>query len=241
MNRGLLMPQILKEDVRDRIENSALDVLLEKGMRDTDMRSIAQKAGVTPGNLYRYFENKDQLIVSLTKPLLDSINSIVWQETDGELALGGLDYNFPKVPKGIPHQEYIYGLAFTKLTSVLLKIAQKGKESPKRMRILLSDTVVSEKLKNWVIELVTKSFNTCFVLNTATEYQANTMIKIFVLSFCEGALHLLRAGLETDIENFEKMMRRFVNMQLNAIMSLLSKEVLENTILLNREVFQHED
>lgn len=235
------MPQILKDDVRERIENSALDVLIEKGMRDTDMRSIAKKAGVTPGNLYRYFKNKDQLIVSLTKPMIESLNQIVGQETGGEVTLADTDINFQKIPNGVKPQEYIYTIIKTKLTSALMKIAIVGKANPKRMKILLCNTLVGDNLRGWATILVTRAFNACFIINTATEYQTTAMIKIFTLSFCEGAQQLFIAGLETDIENFERLMTRFVKVQLNAIMALINNEIKSETILPNREVFPYEN
>ena len=48
------MAQILKEEVRIRIENAAINQLIKNGMHKTNMRDIAKEAGITPGNLYRF-------------------------------------------------------------------------------------------------------------------------------------------------------------------------------------------
>ena len=54
--------QELKVKVRTAIQSSALNEFLKKGYRDTSIRSIAQKAGITHGNIYRYFPNKKALL-----------------------------------------------------------------------------------------------------------------------------------------------------------------------------------
>lgn len=55
------MAQILKEEVRLRIVDAALRVFAERGFVAATMADIARGAGVSTGNLYRYFENKDVL------------------------------------------------------------------------------------------------------------------------------------------------------------------------------------
>lgn len=59
------MAQYLKVEVRDAIERAALDIFSEKGYLDTRMSDIAALAGLSSGNLYRYFENKETLFHSV--------------------------------------------------------------------------------------------------------------------------------------------------------------------------------
>ncbi len=74
------MAQKLKEETRQAIIAAAKEEFLEKGYDDASMRSIAAKANITVGNIYRYFENKEDLnrhIITETsedlKKLLDSL------------------------------------------------------------------------------------------------------------------------------------------------------------------------
>ena len=53
--------QTLKEDVREKIIDSAKNEFLEKGIERASMRDIAAGSGMTVGNLYRYFKNKEEL------------------------------------------------------------------------------------------------------------------------------------------------------------------------------------
>ena len=59
------MAQVLKADVRDRIEQAALQCFAERGYRRTSMADIAALAGTTPGNVYRYFASKEVLLASV--------------------------------------------------------------------------------------------------------------------------------------------------------------------------------
>ena len=53
--------QTLKDDVRERIVDSAKAEFLEKGIDKASMRDIAAGSNMTVGNLYRYFKNKEEL------------------------------------------------------------------------------------------------------------------------------------------------------------------------------------
>jgi AcrR family transcriptional regulator len=50
------------EQTKALILNSALDLLADRGYEKTTMRAIAEKAGVSLGNAYHYFNSKEHLI-----------------------------------------------------------------------------------------------------------------------------------------------------------------------------------
>lgn len=64
------MAQVLKEDVQQRIAKAALRVFSEKGYAAATMAEIAASAGVSTGNLYRYFETKDVLFAAVVPQAL---------------------------------------------------------------------------------------------------------------------------------------------------------------------------
>src|SRR5262249_43096686 len=47
---------------RSEILNSAIVALRDRGLRGTGMREIARAAGLSTGNLYYYFRNKEDLV-----------------------------------------------------------------------------------------------------------------------------------------------------------------------------------
>lgn len=55
------MPQVLKEDVQNRIVQAALRVFAEKGFAAATIGEIAGAAGVSTGNIYRYYDGKGAL------------------------------------------------------------------------------------------------------------------------------------------------------------------------------------
>lgn len=50
---------------------------LEKGFKNTNMRSIAAQAGVGLSNIYNYFRNKDSLLREIVQPVLDELEAIM--------------------------------------------------------------------------------------------------------------------------------------------------------------------
>ncbi|MBN2031678.1 MAG: TetR/AcrR family transcriptional regulator [Deltaproteobacteria bacterium] len=50
---------------RDEILKAAMEIIAERGFHGAPIAVIAEKAGVGAGTIYRYFENKDVLIIEL--------------------------------------------------------------------------------------------------------------------------------------------------------------------------------
>ncbi len=71
------MAQKLKDEVRQAIITAAKEEFLERGYEDASMRSIAQKAGITAGNIYRYFDNKDDLNRQILAQTSDDIKDLL--------------------------------------------------------------------------------------------------------------------------------------------------------------------
>lgn len=62
------MPQVLKEEVREQILKAALEVFSEQGFLKTRMNDIALKAEVSTGNLYRYYQSKEEIFNHVISP-----------------------------------------------------------------------------------------------------------------------------------------------------------------------------
>ena len=59
------MAQILKQDLYDRLITSAEAVFAESGYERATIASIAQRASISTGNVYRYCESKEALFVAV--------------------------------------------------------------------------------------------------------------------------------------------------------------------------------
>ena len=62
------MPQVLKESVRDRLIGAAVEVFAGRGYEGAGMGEIAAAAGVSTGNVYRYFPGKRELFDAVVPP-----------------------------------------------------------------------------------------------------------------------------------------------------------------------------
>ena len=60
------MAQTLKEEVKSRIIEAAKAEFYDKGYEKASMRTIAKRAEMTVGNIYRYFENKEAVHAYIT-------------------------------------------------------------------------------------------------------------------------------------------------------------------------------
>lgn len=64
------MPQVLKDEVRARILDAALEVFAADGFARTTMAAIAERAGLGTASLYRYYASKDDLFAAVITPAL---------------------------------------------------------------------------------------------------------------------------------------------------------------------------
>lgn len=78
-----------KDEVKSRILNAAKAEFCEKSYEGASMRDIAKNAGTSLGNLYRYYENKDQLYSDVVTPVQDQC--IMWLGRTFDLSPMGLE------------------------------------------------------------------------------------------------------------------------------------------------------
>ena len=59
----------------DRILDAAATVLAADGYQRASTNRIAQEAGVSPGSLYRYFDDKDAIVTALSQRLVEDFSA----------------------------------------------------------------------------------------------------------------------------------------------------------------------
>ena len=72
-------PTIARADARanrERLLTAAHDVFRERGM-DTEMKDIAERAGVGVGTIYRNFPTKDDLIIALAADVIGGVRAML--------------------------------------------------------------------------------------------------------------------------------------------------------------------
>ena len=63
------MPQVLKDEVFERIFQAGVDVFYEKDYRSAKMQEIADKAGIPVSLIYNYHKNKEELFDKIASSL----------------------------------------------------------------------------------------------------------------------------------------------------------------------------
>jgi len=62
---------------RERILQAAISVFAKKGFYDTRVSEIAKAAGVADGTIYLYFENKDDVLISIFQDRIEKLLEIL--------------------------------------------------------------------------------------------------------------------------------------------------------------------
>ncbi len=76
MNWGSFMAQVLKEEVKQDILKNALDSFVSNGYKKTSMKSIALASGISVGNIYNYFKDKEALYDALALSVFNEIDEL---------------------------------------------------------------------------------------------------------------------------------------------------------------------
>lgn len=65
--------QVLKENVKEKIYQAAIEEFYKKGFLKTKMQDIAKKAGTSVGLTYSYYHNKEDLFAAIVEPIYQEI------------------------------------------------------------------------------------------------------------------------------------------------------------------------
>jgi AcrR family transcriptional regulator len=71
---------------RERIMDAARELILHYGYKKTTMQDIAEKAGISVGAIYNFFENKDAITVACGKKIKEHLLESLREIKESELA-----------------------------------------------------------------------------------------------------------------------------------------------------------
>ena len=78
------MPQILKEEIKNRIYKAASKIFYEKGFLKTKMKDISEEAKIPVGLVYTYYKNKEELFDEIVNPIYYYLNLVIEKEEKEE-------------------------------------------------------------------------------------------------------------------------------------------------------------
>ncbi|GGH21463.1 TetR/AcrR family transcriptional regulator [Paenibacillus segetis] len=179
---GCSLMQYLKDDVKNSILQAALSEFKRHGYSNASMRQIANSAGITTGNIYRYFKNKEDLFHELIHPVYEKFVQYMIEIKDDLDDNCAIDTNNPL--------DYLRKVEST--------IVELFKESNVELRILLnlSNGSSYEPVKQELIQLAALILEQVFI--PGGDQQDKAMIEKYNLAhmlagtLIEGACIILR-------------------------------------------------
>jgi AcrR family transcriptional regulator len=84
------MAQYKKDQIKENIDAAALKVFSRKGYQAAKISDISACAGVSVGNIYRYYKNKDEIFYSV---VLEEFPTLVLEEVRGKISSEKLNNN----------------------------------------------------------------------------------------------------------------------------------------------------
>ena len=196
-----------KEARPEEILDAALDLFTEKGFSATRMMDVADKAGISKGTLYLYFESKDAIfravVQEMISPRLDEFEEMVnlfqgpseillrqmikgWWQTVGETRLSAIPKlitseagNFPELA------EYFMNAVVKRVRKVFTDVISRGITSgefnvyePKVVaRLIISPLVL---LTIWMhsLKIHDEKMNNEDFLELHIEFILNSLVKV---------------------------------------------------------------
>lgn len=171
--------QVLKEEIRERIKSAALTEFEMNGYLGTTMRGIASRAELTVGNLYRYFNNKDDLFETIMQPAFQKIYHFIGEfatVNDDILAKKNDDLHFIKM-----FEKSLISI-YSSHSSELVVLLNGSKSSPMENAREEIIRLITERIKN---EILPK-------MDVDSKPIDNSLAEIFSISFIDGVSLVLR-------------------------------------------------
>jgi AcrR family transcriptional regulator len=75
----------IREERRAQIKTVALEIISEEGYQNTSISKIAERAGISKGLMYNYYESKEEMIREIVNDGLEKFISIFDPNKDGTL------------------------------------------------------------------------------------------------------------------------------------------------------------
>lgn len=83
MDKAKLNPKKENRERRQRILQAARDIFAEQGFRDAEVKSIANAAGVGKATIYKHFDSKDEILLTIVDENFHALRDIALQHLIG--------------------------------------------------------------------------------------------------------------------------------------------------------------
>lgn len=146
-NKNIIM-QILKESIKNEILKAASQEFNEKGFQAASMRRIAANAGITPGNIYRYFSSKEVLLNAVVTPIMTDLSQALMECTDGKL-------KFFTYSNEVLQKNEKFSIDIRKFSKKFIEINEKNEAG---MSFISKNENYRNKMKEWLTAALNSYF-----------------------------------------------------------------------------------
>ncbi len=170
------MAQVLKDEQKNKIIDAAKAEFAKKGIKAASLRVIASNAGMTVGNIYRYFSGKDELVDIIIKPVLANFDDIM-------AVLASDRENAGKQDEVAFFDEE---LVKKRLTTLADCIAQISDEYRQETLIIINDSEVSSAYYALLLKLISGILGEVKSQDIKTQVQLDVMASMITKSIIAG-------------------------------------------------------
>jgi AcrR family transcriptional regulator len=146
--------------IKNAILAAAREIVEKSGFDKLSIRKLATKVGYSPGNIYQYFESKDQIVIELIQSGYKTILSSLETEAEFSSVEAEIRYKFSQYIKSALENKYYYKSLMLsqdenilKLTSILDNNSSKDKSAIKKLESLLLSAQKTGEFKKFEAEI----------------------------------------------------------------------------------------
>lgn len=203
------MAQTLKDDVRQAIIEAAKQEFLLKGYKGASMRSIAKKANMTVGNLYRYYKSKEDINLSIVAPTFRLIDSALKNLSNDNVSLEPRVFNIkPNISDVINN--------FDNFADSLVKVYTKNKSE---FNILFLHSRVSEEMISKFVEVINELMSQHYVYSDISD-ENQLLAKAYGEALFSGLKTIFK---DNNVEEID--LKRIIKTYFRTFLNMLDKDI----------------
>ena len=203
------MAQVLKDEARFAIIKAAKQEFLEKGYKGASMRSIAAKANMTVGNLYRYYKNKEDINLSIVTPTFKEIDSALKNLTKNNVSMETRVFNLK--PDTNQLKDTLDDFA-DRLVDIYF--AHKIE-----FNILMLHSRLSEEMTSWFSEMINSMISQSFVMEGMNK-DRDVLARAYAESIFKGIQVIFR-----DADSQAPVLKVLLKTYLRSVLYMLDTDI----------------
>lgn len=194
--------QKLKDDIKQKIIEVGKKRFKKEGYENTSMKDIASDAGISTGNIYRYFLTKKHLLNEILKEVEEKVSKFV-----------------SDIPSN--YQDIDSNLIFEGLIELTLKLAEENKDT---LKVMLNSETEKQftDFKEQILDMFTNKLASIVKSITGKEKIDITLCNAISRAQFEGFTYIVKNNVD-NIEDLERNLEIYKKLMLSG----LSEKVME--------------